>query len=217
MSNPIAIRPCILHHWVLPLRVGKMIRLARILAIAVAAAIISQASLADETVPFIADSEIPENDWQAIVRYQETSPTGRHDSDAFGIPIRERSMTLAQAKRWFRNEKLVVGYVDISGDGQDEMFAYIRGLGFCGSAGCNTIAFGKRGGKWVAFAELYSHIGQRGVSLHLTDKKIDSHRTIYARHAAWEWTGNRYHSIDIKDCQYCKIRSQRITWPRSSK
>ena len=111
-------------------------------------------------------------DWmRAIVRYQETSPTGRHDSDAFGIPMRERSMTLAQAKRWFRNEKLLVGYVDINGDGQDEMFAYIRGLGFCGSAGCNTIAFGKRGGKWVAFAELYSHIGQRGVSLHLTDKR----------------------------------------------
>ena len=182
-----------------------MVRLAWFLAIA-AAAMVGKAALANEIVPFIAGSEIPENDGRAIVKDQETFFDGRHDSDAFGIPMRERSMTLAQAKRWFRNEKLLVGYADIDGDGQDEMLAYIRGLGFCGSAGAtrsrseSVEGNGKSSRDYTAIPEGW------GVRLFITENMTDGHRTFYAAHTAWEWTGDKYRSVDLKDCRLCNNR-----------
>ena len=87
--------------------------------------------------------------------------------------------------RYVRERDVMVGRVDLNADGVDEIMMQIQGLGYCGSAGCDTVVLQRHDESWAVIG------GGRLWSWVLTER-VCGYKSLIGRDGIYRWNGQRY-------------------------
>ncbi len=148
--------------------------------------LIGQAA-ADEFIPMKRDA-LSDEEWAAVIA----------DLDAFGTTTEEfivdrgDAATVEDARRVMRS-RVYSARFDADSNGTDEVFVFLWLPAYCGTMGCPTPVYERRGDRWVPVWEIY--VTDAEDSLCLSELTWNGFPVIYSWTDAMWWDGSEYHVI----------------------
>jgi hypothetical protein len=128
--------------------------LAMVIGMSVFGAGASTIDAAQETHIVLKPGMPPDGAWPAIERWMrelDRDPADRFDDlqEHLDRLVELGEKDEAAALDLFLNNEIYWGYVDLDGDGTDEMLVYIDITAYCGSFGCGTLALHRSDHGWT--------------------------------------------------------------------
>jgi hypothetical protein len=142
----------------------------------------------------------PEDAWPVVERELRRLPTKINgmDSDSledelYAIVDRGNARTRKEAFAYLLRYDIAWGYVDLEGDGIDEMLVWLGIPVMCGSAGCQTLILHRVPDGWSQ--EFFTYLGEPTSSLCYTRDGPDGFPMIRSDTTAFWWSGTALRSI----------------------
>ncbi len=166
---------------------------------------LSAAQIGDETPLSLQAGRPPEDAWLAVERKlrSETTEIDGMKSDAledelYNLIERGEARTRVEAFAQFLRYEIAWGFVDLDGDGVDEMLVWLGIPPFCGSAGCQALILRRTPAGWQQEFGLY--LGEPVDSLCYTRSGPDGFPMIRSDSVARWWDGTRQRYVCYRYC-----------------
>lgn len=147
----------------------------------------------------------PDNAWPVVEAELRRLPTKVDDlvsdlleDELYSMIDRGEAKTRKEAFALLLRYDIAWGYVDLEGDGIDEMLVWLGLPVMCGSAGCQTLILHRNGDGWTK--TFFMFLGEPVRSLCYTREGPDGFPMIRSDTTAFWWSGTTLRSICY---QYC--------------
>lgn len=163
------------------------------------------AEIGIETPVSLQTGRPPDNAWSIVERELRRLPTkiGSMISDTledelYAIIDRGKARTRKEAFAYLLQNDMAWGYVDIEGDGVEEMLVWLGLPVMCGSAGCQTLILHREADGWRQ--QFFAYLGDPDGSLCYTRDGPDGFPMIRSDTDAFWWNGKTLRSVCYAYC-----------------